>query len=360
MTNVALFNKRYHPAGTAPGTLTRERPADARPLCIRLIDFDASDLTLLEEVTAEDCKPYLDRDTVTWVHVEGRPTEAALRELGASFGLHSLALEDVHNAGQRPKVEPFADHLFLVMGLPVIDDDVVEVHQFSLFAGDNFLISFCETSFKEFEPILNRLRVKDSRMRRLGADYLMYSLLDFVIDRAFPLLESLGLRLEELEETILDFADKQSLGEIHQTRRELILLRRTLWPQREVINQLLRDGSSLIREETHVYLRDCYDHTVQVMDLVETYREMVSSLLEIYLSSVSNRMNDVMRVLTVIATIFIPLTFIVGVYGMNFDRSAGPLSMPELGQPFGYLFVWILMLIIAAGMVLFFRSRKWF
>lgn len=357
---MTLFNKRYHPAGTAPGTLTGERPEDARPFCIRLIDFDVEALTLLDDVTAEECRPYLDRETVTWVHVEGRPTEAALRELGASFGLHSLALEDVHNTGQRPKVEPFTDHLFLIMGIPVVDNDIVEVHQFSLFAGNNFLISFCESSFTQFEPILNRLQVKGSRMRSFGADYLMYSLLDFVVDRAFPILETFGLRLEALEETILEFADKQSLGKIHQTRRELILLRRTLWPQREVINQLLRDGSPLIREETHVYLRDCYDHTVQVMDLLETYREMVSSLLEIYLSSVSNRMNDVMRVLTVIATIFIPLTFIVGVYGMNFDRGAGPLNMPELGQPFGYLIVWIVMLFIAVGMVLFFRSRKWF
>lgn len=357
---MALFNKRYHPAGTAPGTLGKERSTDAKPLRIQIIDYDVDELRVLDDLTAEECQPYLNSDTVTWVNVEGHPTEEALRKLGASFGLHSLALEDVVNTGQRPKVEPFADHLFVVMGLPVMDEDVVEVHQFSLFAGDRFLISFCESDFSRFEPILNRLRKKGGRMRGLGADYLMYSLLDLVIDGAFPVLEDFGLRLEELEEKILGFADQQSLTEIHEIRRELILLRRNLWPQREVVNQLLRDESPLIREETRLYLRDCYDHTIQVMDLLETYRDMVSSLLEIYLSSVSNRMNDVMRVLTVIATIFIPLTFIVGVYGMNFDRSAGPMSMPELGQPLGYVFVWIAMLVIAAGMVLFFRSRKWF
>lgn len=357
---MALFNKRYHPAGTAPGTLSKERLNDAKPLRIRLVDYDADRVTILDNMTAEDCKSYLERQTVTWINVEGQPTEDALRELGASFGLHSLALEDVLNTGQRPKAQAFSDHLFIIMSLPVMGGNQVEVHQLSLFMGDRFLISFCESEVMALEPIFDRLKLAASRMRSRGADYLMYSLLDFVIDRAFPVLESFGLQLEEIEEQILDFADKESLGKIHQVRRELILLRRNLWPQREVINQLLRDESPLIHEDTQLYLRDCYDHTVQVMDLLETYRDMVASMLEIYLSSVSNRMNDVMRVLTVIATIFIPLTFIVGVYGMNFDRTAGPLSMPELGQPLGYAFVWTAMLAIAVGMILFFRSRKWF
>jgi magnesium transporter len=357
---MTLFNKSYHPAGTAPGTLTHERPDDAKPLRIRLTDYNVDELTVLEDVTAEDCEPYLNRETITWVHVEGRPTEEALRKLGGSFRLHALALEDVLNIGQRPKVQLFPDHLFIVMSLPTVADDNVEVHQLSLFVGDNFVISFCEAGFAYFEPILLRLKVVGGRMRRMGADYLMYGLLDLVVDRAFPVLETIGLQLEELEEQVLDFADQKSLGTIHLFRRELILLRRNLWPQREVMNQLLRDESAQVREETKLYLRDCYDHTIQVMDLLETYRDMVGSLLEIYLSSVNNRMNDVMRVLTVIATIFIPLTFIVGVYGMNFDRSAGPWSMPELGQPLGYVFVWVVMLLIAVGMGLFFRSRKWF
>lgn len=357
---MALFNKRYHPAGTAPGTLSKERSADAKPLRIQLIDYDSDELTILDNMTAEKCEPYLERETVTWINVEGQPTEDALRELGASFGLHSLALEDVLNTGQRPKAQAFPDHLFIIMSLPLMGKNQVKVHQLSLFVGDKFLISFCESELMALDPILDRLKLAASRMRSRGADYLMYSLLDFVIDRAYPVLEMFGVQLEEIEEQILDFADKESLGKIHQIRRELILLRRNLWPQREVINHLLRDESPLINQDTHLYLRDCYDHTIQVMDLLETYRDMVASMLEIYLSSVSNRMNDVMRVLTVIATIFIPLTFIVGVYGMNFDRSAGPFSMPELGQPLGYVVVWILMLAIAVGMILFFRSRKWF
>jgi magnesium transporter len=357
---MALFNKTYHPAGTAPGTLIKERPEDAKPLHIRLIDYNVDEITVLDDATAEDCGRYLSRETMTWVHVEGQPTEEALRKLGASFGLHALALEDVLNTGQRPKVQPFSDHLFVVMSLPAVQDYSVEMHQFSLFVGANYVISFCDAAFSVFEPIIQRLHVVGGRVRSRGADYLMYCLLDIVIDRAFPVLENFGAELEDIEEQILDFADQESLGKIHLMRRELILLRRNLWPQREVVNQLLRDDSPLIGRETEVYLRDCYDHTVQVMDLLETYRDMVGSLLEIYLSSVSNRMNDVMRVLTVIATIFIPLTFIVGVYGMNFDRSVGPLSMPELGQPLGYVFVWVAMLVIAVGMMLFFRSRKWF
>jgi magnesium transporter len=357
---MALFNKQYHPAGTSPGTLTNARSADAKPLRIRLIDYDADEISILDDTTAENCESYLQRDTVTWVHVEGRPTEAALRELGASFSLHSLALEDVLNIGQRPKVEPFPDQLFIVANLPMIVDDYVEVFQVSMFVGTNYVISFCEAEFTPFEPIVKRLRAVGGRMRTRGADYLMYGLLDAVIDRGFPVLETIGLKLEELEEQVLDSADRDSLAQIHLMRRELILLRRNLWPQREVINSLFRDDSTLIQKDTHLYLRDCYDHTIQIIDLLETYRDMASSLLEIYLSSVSNRMNDVMRVLTVIATIFIPLTFIVGVYGMNFDRSAGPLSMPELGQPLGYLFVWIVMIAVAIGMVMFFRSRKWF
>lgn len=357
---MALFNKRYHPAGTSPGTLKEAQSTHAAPVRIRLVDYNANDLAIREDTTIDECKSYLERETATWVHVEGQPTEVALRELGTAFGLHSLALEDVINSGQRPKVEPFTDQLFVVMSLPLMVDEIIEVHQFSLFLGDNYLISFCEADSALFEPIVRRLQSTSGRMRSRGVDYLMYSLLDVVIDCAFPLLERFGLQLEELEERILAAADRDTVSQIHLIRRELILLRRNLWPQREVVSEMLRDDSALIHDGTRVYLRDCYDHTIQVMDLVETYREMAGSLLEMYLLSVSNRMNDVMRVLTVIATIFIPLTFIVGVYGMNFDRSAGPWSMPELAQPYGYVFVWLVMIIVAAGMVAFFRSRKWF
>ncbi len=357
---MAFFNKRYHPAGTSPGTLTRKPATDSPALRIRLIDYDTNDVTVRENVTAADCRPYLESDTVTWVHVEGHPTEAALLELGDSFNLHVLALEDVLNTGQRPKVEAFSDQLFIIMSLPTLVGDLVEVHQVSIFLNESFVISFCESDFSPFQPIVNRLQDKNGRLRTRGADYLLHGILDMVIDQGYPVLEAFGLKLEDLEEQILVDADRATLERIHTVKRDLILLRRMLWPQREVIGQLLRDDYSLIREGTLVYLRDCYDHTIQVMDLLETYRDMAASMLDIYLSSVSNRMNDVMRVLTVIATIFIPLTFIVGVYGMNFDRTAGPWSMPELGYAYGYLAVWLVMIAVAVLMVALFRRRKWF
>ncbi len=355
---MAFFTKRYHPPGTPPGTLVEAPAVDHAPLRIRLVDYSSEEITVRDNLDAGECAPYLARDSRTWVHVQGRPTEAALQELGRAFGLHALALEDVLNKGQRPKLEPFDDQLFIVMSMPLMTDGLVEVEQVSLFLNDTFLVSFHEGDFAPFEPILKRLRDDRSRLRSRGVDFLLYSLMDIVIDHGFPILENFGLELEELEHHILVAAGSETLERIHTVKRELILLRRMLWPQREVVNQLLRDDHSMVQDDTRVYLRDCYDHTIQVMDLLETYRDMTASMLDIYLSSISNRMNDIMRVLTVIATIFIPLTFIVGVYGMNFDRSS-PWNMPELGWPFGYLAVWGAMTAIAVVMLVFFRRRGW-
>ena len=357
---MAFFTKRFHPPGTPPGTLTDVSATKSAPLRIHLIDYNAADITVYDDINASECHPFLQRDSVTWVHVQGSPNEAALRELGDIFQLHSLALEDVSNRGQRPKVETFNDQLFAIMALPQMKAGLVEVNQVSFFLSSTFLVSFCEGDFGPFQPIIKRLQDNGSQLRSRGADFLLYSLLDVVIDQGFPVLENFGQQLEELEDQILEATDSDTLGKIHIVKRELILLRRMLWPQREVINQLLRDDHTLVQEDTLIYLRDCYDHTIQVMDLLETYRDMTGSMLDIYLSSISNRMNEVMRVLTVIATIFIPLTFIVGVYGMNFDRAAGSWSMPELSWPYGYLLVWIVMISIAVLMLVLFRRRGWF
>ncbi|MFT5134396.1 MAG: magnesium transporter, partial [Gammaproteobacteria bacterium] len=310
---MTIFNKRFHPPGTAPGTLKEVTAAEATRLQIRLFDYNANEITTRDDVEASECGPFLQRDTVTWIHVQGHPTEAALHELGDSFQLHSLALEDVLNSGQRPKVEPFDDQLFIVMSMPLMEADLVKVVQVSFFLSSTFLVSFCESDFKPFQPIAKRLQDHANRLRSQGVDYLFYSLIDMVIDQGFPVLESFGQQLEDVEENILETNSKGTLENIHTLKRELILLRRMLWPQREVINKLLRGDYELVKEDTMVYLRDCYDHTIQIMDLLESYREMTSSMLDIYLSSVSNRMNENMRVLTVIATIFIPLTFIAGI-----------------------------------------------
>jgi magnesium transporter len=357
---MGFFNKRYHPPGTPPGTLIEALSSGAKQLKTQLLDYSPDNLTILDNVSADQCRPFLNSESMTWVHVEGQPTEAALTEFGDAFQLHSLALEDVLNTGQRPKVESYDDQLFIVMSLPVMNADVVEIDQVCFFLGKNYLVSFCEGDFLLLEPIVKRLQEKGSRIRAQGGDYLLYCLLDMVIDQGFPVLESFGLQLEELEEEILVVSGNKTREKIHILKRELILLRRMLWPQREVISELLRDDHLLILEETRPYLRDCYDHTIQVMDLLETYRDMTSSMLDIYLSSVSNHMNEIMRVLTIIATIFIPLTFIVGVYGMNFDRSAGPWNMPELGWPYGYLLIWFFMVTITVAMLVIFRRRGWF
>jgi magnesium transporter len=356
---MAFFTKRYHPPGTPAGTLSWAEAEPAPPVCIHLIDYSPEGVLIREDVTVSACRDFLDRPSITWIHVEGHPDEGALQEWADQFGLHKLALEDVLNTGQRPKVETFDDHLFAVMSLPLMEANVVEVQQLSLFLSGNMLLSFHDGDFSLFAPIIKRLQDKSSRLRARGVDYLFYSVLDLVIDQGFPLLESFGTQLERLEDEILRGPGRKTLENIHVVRRELTLLRRMLWPHREVINQLLREESELISEGTGLYLRDCYDHTIQVMDLLETYREMTTGMLDIYLSGASNRMNDIMRVLTVIATIFIPLTFITGIYGMNFDTGASRWNMPELGSPFGYAMVWLVMIGVAGAMISWFRSKNW-
>lgn len=356
---MTLFTKRYHPPGTPPGTLVPDPRALTGRFRIRLIDFDPSQITLHEDIEATDCVSHLRTDAPTWIHVQGRLGSEAMHELGRTFGLHDLAVEDVLNSGQRPKVERFDDQIFVVAALASLTAERVAVSQVSLFVGENFLVSFCDADEDVFAPIVSRINDPKSRVRNNGVDYLLYACLDLVVDHAFPVLEALGAQLEDLEERILSAVPDETLDDVHRIKRELIQLRRVLWPQREVINQLLRDEGGLIQPGTRVYLRDCYDHTIQIMDFLETYRDMTASLLDIYLSNASNRMNATMRVLTVIATIFIPLTFIVGVYGMNFDPEAGPWSMPELGWRYGYLTVWAVMLALAGVMVAFFRRHRW-
>ncbi|MCW8828467.1 MAG: magnesium/cobalt transporter CorA, partial [Gammaproteobacteria bacterium] len=282
------------------------------------------------------------------------------RALGQLFGLHPLALEDVINTGQRPKADSYGEQLFVVMNLPTVNEQGrIETEQVSLFLGEGFLISFHRGDSRPFEPVVQRLRKHSGKIRERKADYLLYALLDVTIDRGFPVLEFYSEYIEDLEDELLENPGKETLSRIHQLKRELLMLRRMLWPQREVINNLIREEQPQIRAETQPYLRDCYDHTIQIIDLIEVYREMTSSMMDVYLSSVSNRMNEVMKVLTVIATTFIPLTFIVGVYGMNFSGDS-PWAMPELNWYYGYPLVWLVMILVTGGMIIYFKRRNWF
>ena len=358
---MASFEKIYHPPGTSPGTLVSHAGADLEQVSIHLIDYNASDFIENKLGSAKECQPYLDRDNITWIHLQGPVQADTIKHIGNIFELHPLTLEDVLNKGQRPKVEDYDHLLFVIMSMPIKIDDVIVIEQVSIFLGENYIISFHAGSDDPFNPLRNRLRKKSGRIRSLKADYLLYCIMDLIIDQGYPILESLGESIENIEEALLFATAKQAtLGEIHHIRRELLLLRRNLWPQREVLNSLLRSENPLITEDTTVYLRDCYDHTIQILDLIENYREMAASLIDIYISSTSYRLNEIMRVLTIIATIFIPLTFVVGVYGMNFSHPNSPWAMPELHWYYGYPAVWILMIAIVAGMVIYFKRKDWF
>ena len=358
---MGYFTKNYHPPGTSPGTLQRTGAANLVPLKLYLTDYTKADFTEHDLATPEECREYLDRESITWIHVQGDADPSTLRELGALFGLHQLALEDVINSGQRPKVDDYQGQLFIVMAhpIPTFDPPEVSIAQMSLFVGDNFLVSFHPCNDDPFEPVRRRLRQHSGRIRDRGADYLLYALIDLIVDEGFPVLEMLGEKIEDLEEELIDHTTRDSLHRLHHLRRTMLVVRRMLWPQREVLNSLMRDQSGIIHDENQVFYRDCYDHTIQIMDLIETYRDMITGLLDVYLSSISYRLNEIMRILTIIATIFIPLTFIVGVYGMNFANPASPWAMPELRWYFGYPMVWVLMLTVFGGMLVYFRRRKW-
>jgi magnesium transporter len=354
-----VFNKRYHPPGTAPGTLAEHLPET--PPTIHLVDYTATDFHERELASAEECRAFLDAPTTTWIHIQGSADRTGLTHLGELFGLPELALEDVINRGQRAKVDVAADLLFLVLHLPVLDGEGnARTHQVSLFVGAGFVMTFCDGSNDPFHRVRKRLKQAVSRLRTRSSDYLAYALVDTVVDAAFPVLEHYGERIEDLEEALLGEAAKTTLSRIHHLRRELLLLRRALWPQRNVLSDLLQEELATITEETRTYLHDCYDHTVQIIDLLESYREMTSNLLDVYLSSVSNRLNESMRLLTIIATVFIPLTFVVGLYGMNFAaESDSPWAMPELRAAYGYPILWLVMIAMVAGMLWLFRRKHW-
>lgn len=356
---MAYFRKHYHTPGTAPGTLV-SAPESPTPLSIELMDYTEQRVEELALYSAEDCKPFLDRESKTWIQVNGPVDVDTLRNLGTLFDLHDLALEDVLNTGQRPKVDLYDDQMFITTTLPVYNEGRLETTQISLFVGDNYLIGFCPMATDPFEPIRKRMRQPNNRrFVTREIDYLLYALLDLIIDAGFPVLEQFGDELEVLEGELLERPGQETLGAIHRLKRELLIMRRMLWPQREMINSLMRIEDHLVRPDTLVYLRDCHDHTVQIIELLESFRDMATGMLDIYLSSISNRTNETMRVLTIIATIFIPLTFVVGVYGMNFDNSDSPWSMPELHWYYGYPMVWGLMIALTVGLVWFFRRRHW-
>ncbi len=339
--------------GTSPGTIAVD-PEAPRP-AIRILGYGPDDCVEREVASAQDLRALLGRWPVLWVNVDGLGDAAVLAEIGRLFAIHPLALEDVVNVHQRPKVDVYDAHLFIVMRMA--DDGGSE--QLSLFIGSGYVLTFQERGGDCFEPVRQRLRGGKGRIRAASADYLAYALIDAVIDAYFPVLEALEGRLEEVEKLIFPSPDDAAVSRLQQIKEQLRELRRTTWPHRDVVNVLLRDEVPFVARETQVYLRDCADHALHVTELADSCRETATDLMGAYLSSLSNRMNEVMKTLTVIAAIFIPLSFLASLYGMNFDRSASRWNMPELGWAWGYPALLLAMGLVACGLLLWFRRRGW-
>jgi magnesium transporter len=346
--------KRSAKTGLPPGSLIHIGEKRADKAKINLIEYDESRLEEKEIHSLSGLKPSSDRKTVTWVNIDGLQDVSLLEQMGEVFGLHPLILEDILNTHQRPKLEDHGDYLYVVLKRFRPDGNSRLVReQVSLVLGPNYLISLQEMEGDLLNPVRERLRNDRCRLRRGGADDLAHALLDGIVDGYFSVLDGVAEQIEAIEEELMSRPSQKTLQSIQTFKREMILLRKAVWPLREVVGSLSRSDSPLIRESSAIYFRDVSDHTVQVIDTIETYREMLSGMLDIYLSAVSNRMNEIMKVLTVIATIFMPLTFLAGVYGMNFRY------MPELEWPWGYFALWGVMIFIAALMLIFFRRKKW-
>ncbi|MDO8354844.1 MAG: magnesium/cobalt transporter CorA [Nitrospirota bacterium] len=348
-----LVTKRSRKTGLPPGTLVHIGENKTDKVTIATFNYAGTRCDERQDPPLDGLAPPIDA-SVTWVDVGGVHKMEILESFGKQFQLHSLLLEDIANTDQRPKLDDYETCLFLVMKmLSVTDRQDIIVEQVSLVLGRNFVLSFQENGTDVFKPVRDRLRGGKGRLRQSGADYLLYALVDAIVDQYFAVLEALGEKIEALQDLVVSDPKPETLQQIHALKRQLLFLRRAVWPLREAMNGLSRSECPLLQEPTKVFFRDVYDHVVQIVDTIETLREMVSACLDIYLSSISYRLNAVMKVLTIITTIFMPLTFIVGVYGMNFEH------MPELQWKWGYPAVLGVMAVVGVGMLVAFRKKRW-
>lgn len=355
-----VYDYHMEKAGSSPGTLVIDR--DARDSVVVVIDYNPDRADRVELSSLEQCLDFLASPSVSWIDVSGLGNEQTLKAMGEIFHLHPLTLEDIVNVPQRPKMEQYDDHLLIIARMVMLNPDrkSFTTEQVSFVLGERFLLTVQEEpTCDTFNPVRDRIRLSKGLIRSKGCDYLTYTLIDTIIDGFFPILENYGERLEDLEEEVVRSPSTSTLEKIYDIRRELLTLRRAIWPQRDAIYTLVREKSPLISEPVQVYLRDCYDHAVQVIDMVETYRELASSLMDVYLSSVNNRLGEVMKTLTVISSIFIPLTFIAGVYGMNFNTEVSPWNMPELNAYWGYPLCLAMMGACTLVLLWFFWKKGW-
>ncbi|OPY35568.1 MAG: Magnesium transport protein CorA [Methanoregula sp. PtaU1.Bin051] len=341
--------------GFSQGALIRPGGSrDGLSSLITVIDYDSNKYEKKTITSLEDCLPFKTTDTATWINIDGLSDISLIEQIGKSYDIHPLIIESILNTEQRPKMEDLGTYIYVNLKMLQYLEPAhkVKIEQVSLIIGKNYVISFQEDVGDVFDPVRERIR-KDGKIRKYGTDYLAYALIDAVVDNYFAVMESLGEQVEVLEEALVSNPSREMLLNIHTLKTDMIYLRKSVWPLREVISGLERSDNDLIRDPTRIYLRDVYDHTIQVIDTIETFRDMVSGMIDIYLSGMSMRLNEVMKVLTLIATIFIPLTFIVGIYGMNFEY------MPELSHPYGYYGVWIIMILVTGTMLLYFHKRQW-
>jgi len=350
-----LLKKISKKRGLAPGSLVYTGDTEAEETRISLIDYNETNIQEKVVAKIEECFPFKDKPTVTWINIDGLSDTDLIEKLGKHFNLHPLILEDILNTSQRPKIEDFEEYMFVVVKMTYYDDreNETKTEQVSFILGQNSVISFQEKVGDVFDPIRERIRKAKGRIRKAGADYLLYSLIDAIVDSYFTILEKIGDKIEDIEEMVVTEPEPETLRTIHELKREMIFLRKSVWPLREVINTLGKAESLLVHKPTSIYLRDIHDHTIQIIDTIETFRDMLSGMHDTYLSSISNKMNEVMKVLTIFASIFIPLTFIAGIYGMNFSY------MPELSWHWGYFGVWGIILTVIVIMLIYFKRKKW-
>ncbi|PLX75159.1 MAG: magnesium and cobalt transport protein CorA [Desulfuromonas sp.] len=353
--SLSLFQVKAKQVGLPPGALIHVGQQKTEQPIISLIRYDLSSLDCQTDISLEQAAGSRQEGKVSWVNLSGIHDTAVVEAIGQTFEVHPLALEDILNTQHRPKLEEMQENTLVILKMLFFDQDSqsIRTEQVSMILGVDYVLTFQEQEGDVFDGVRGRLQRSNGRIRQRGPDYLAYALIDSIVDSYFHILEKVGDHLAQLEEVMMEGPDPSMLGRIHHYKRQLLMLHRSVWPLRDLVSELYKEESPLVAESTRVYLRDLYDHCIQVLDTVEIFRDMVSGLQDLYLSSVSNRMNEIMKVLTIMASIFIPLTFIAGIYGMNFEY------IPELRWRWGYFAVWLVMIAGALGMLLFFKRKRW-
>ncbi len=350
-----LFSQSKRNLGAMPGAVIHIGESRTEKISIELIDYSESDVEDRIVDNLVDLDRFKKTPSDSWININGIHDTGVVSKIGELFLIHPLVQEDIVNTTQRPKLEDYDNYLFIVLKMLTFNEklDEIESEQVSVILGEKYLITFQEKEGDVFDFVRDRIKNNKGRIRRMGMDFLAYSLIDAIVDHYFAILERIGDKIDILDDTLIEDSEQINVHEIHKLKKNILMLRKAIWPLRELLNNFQKVESKLISDKLDLFLRDVYDHTIQIMDTVDTYRDLLSGMLDMYLSNISNRMNSVMKVLTIIATIFIPLTFIVGVYGMNFK------FMPELGWKYGYLSIWIVMILVFASMLAFFRKKKW-